>query len=143
MCVCVVRYRFESPPDALPAPTLLGDLKALVDNELLSDVTFIVEGTVPVRAHKVSESVVCVLECVRCLSVLHRYTSLLALCHIFNNRLHICHIHIILSINIHLNIYIYVYITPSRRSCVCAAPTSATCSPASTWRAGKGKISLK
>lgn len=48
------RYRFESPPDALPAPTLLGDLKALVDNELLSDVTFIVEGTMPVRAHKVS-----------------------------------------------------------------------------------------
>lgn len=47
-----LRFRFESGEEDLPPSTLLADLRLLVDNELLSDVTFIVDG-IPVRAHKV------------------------------------------------------------------------------------------
>jgi hypothetical protein len=46
-----VKYYFVAGNE-LPPSTLVADLKGLVDSELLSDITFIVEG-VPVHAHKV------------------------------------------------------------------------------------------
>jgi len=46
-----VEFKFGFGGAEIPPSTLLADLKALVNNELLSDITFVVEGE-PVFAHK-------------------------------------------------------------------------------------------
>mmetsp|Transcript_18781 Transcript_18781/g.71073 ORF Transcript_18781/g.71073 Transcript_18781/m.71073 type:complete len:526 (-) Transcript_18781:353-1930(-) len=49
----LVKYKFPTPPkDGIPKSTLTQDLRNLVNNETLSDITFIVEGE-PVHAHRV------------------------------------------------------------------------------------------
>lgn len=55
LTVLVSRYRFQFNVDDLsyevPPSTLLSDLHSFVNNEALSDITFIIEGQ-PIHAHK-------------------------------------------------------------------------------------------